>query len=251
MVWFRGALQVFVTIAVVSFVAGPREAMGSSLAVANEAGRAGQTIVARLSVASEDDRVGGVNAHLILPPGVDVVDVVPGAAFPSNDFSVAFSQRGRDLYLVGFSSSSYVPENSAGAAFEIQMRIPHSLAPGLLPIDFAAQNLDPRINTRHAVSNEDGSVSLSHSISSGSLLVFDNDSDFDMDGMPDLWEIANSLDSLVFSALADTDGDGATDLQEYTAGSDPNDPSSVPGDAPLGSSVLKIILMLEEIEEIE
>jgi len=50
--------------------------------------------------------------------------------------------------------------------------------------------------------------------------------DSDGDGLPDAWELAH-FGSLVFGPNDDPDGDGATNLQEYLAGTDPNDPTSV------------------------
>lgn len=46
-------------------------------------------------------------------------------------------------------------------------------------------------------------------------------SDFDGDGLPDEWELANGTDRLVADADADLDQDGATNLQEFLAGTDP------------------------------
>jgi len=54
------------------------------------------------------------------------------------------------------------------------------------------------------------------------------DTDDDNDGMPDTWEIANGLNPLVNDANLDKDGDGFTNLREYRAGTNPNDPKSVP-----------------------
>jgi len=52
--------------------------------------------------------------------------------------------------------------------------------------------------------------------------------DDDHDGMPDVWESEHGLSSFDPSdANQDPDGDGATNLQEYIAGTDPHDPSSV------------------------
>ena len=45
--------------------------------------------------------------------------------------------------------------------------------------------------------------------------------DTDGDGMPDLWEIANSLDPQTDDADADPDLDGLTNIEEYQLGSDP------------------------------
>lgn len=52
--------------------------------------------------------------------------------------------------------------------------------------------------------------------------------DQDQDGMDDAWELANQFDpSRRADAVEDADEDGHTNLQEYLAGTDPQDPSSV------------------------
>jgi hypothetical protein len=50
--------------------------------------------------------------------------------------------------------------------------------------------------------------------------------DTDGDGLPDAWELTH-YGSLAGGPGADTDGDGQTSLEEYLAGTNPNDPSSV------------------------
>jgi hypothetical protein len=68
-----------------------------------------------------------------------------------------------------------------------------------------------------------GSISIDSIISS--------DGDLDNDGMPDTWEITNSLDpSADADALLDSDGDGITNHSEFVFGSNPavpNRPSSL------------------------
>jgi hypothetical protein len=52
--------------------------------------------------------------------------------------------------------------------------------------------------------------------------------DFDGDGMPDAWEIANNFDpGNPADALADADGDGANNHDEFIEDTDPRNPSSV------------------------
>ncbi len=45
--------------------------------------------------------------------------------------------------------------------------------------------------------------------------------DTDKDGIPDAWELANSLDPQKDDTAADNDGDGRSNLEEYNAGTDP------------------------------
>ncbi|MCL4298836.1 MAG: hypothetical protein KJ077_24070 [Anaerolineae bacterium] len=74
-----------------------------------------------------------------------------------------------------------------------------------------------------------GTVTLTVTVSDGAATAFDTftfivnspTSDTDGDGMPDGWEVDNSLDPSVGDATGDPDNDGATNLDEYQAGTDP------------------------------
>ena len=50
--------------------------------------------------------------------------------------------------------------------------------------------------------------------------------DWDGDGMPDDWEIANGLDPTTDDSWVDSDNDGLTNLEEHERGTDPNNPDS-------------------------
>ena len=95
-------------------------------------------------------------------------------------------------------------------------------------MNFATINPDPLINSRHAVSNSDGSESLVHDVLDHVFLAFSFDSDFDTDGLPDAWEVEFGLDPLIHNGDNDTDNDGFTDAEEYEAGTNPRDPASKP-----------------------
>ena len=50
--------------------------------------------------------------------------------------------------------------------------------------------------------------------------------DTDDDGIPDGWEVLNSLDPLKNDSTEDPDGDSLTNLEEYNYGTDPHDPDT-------------------------
>jgi hypothetical protein len=67
-----------------------------------------------------------------------------------------------------------------------------------------------------------------------------NDADSDDDGLPDGWEVFNSLDPLddgsgqeENGAAGDPDNDGFTNFEEFMAGTDPRDPDSNPDNLPI------------------
>jgi uncharacterized repeat protein (TIGR03806 family) len=58
-------------------------------------------------------------------------------------------------------------------------------------------------------------------------LGFGGKSDEDGDGLRDSWELAFAPNLSQLGALSDSDGDGMNDLDEYQAGTDPTDPTSI------------------------
>lgn len=92
----------------------------------------------------------------------------------------------------------------------------------------------PLTIANHEISDETGVVdfSLTETVTavSGTLMVSIGEPDTDNDGIPDAWEIANSLDPDVSNSQLDTDFDGRTDFLEYAFGGNPQlaDPQRSP-----------------------
>jgi hypothetical protein len=92
----------------------------------------------------------------------------------------------------------------------------------------------PLAISNHETCDDTGVVNLALSEPvtsvSGSLMVGSSETDTDLDGMPDAWEIAHALNQLVADGAADTDRDGLSNFLEYAFGGNPQvaDPGSTP-----------------------
>ena len=90
------------------------------------------------------------------------------------------------------------------------------------------------------VQNTSGEANFPVALNAYVLRIVSTD-DTDGDGLPNVWEIANSLDpgsaEGIDGADGDPDFDGASNLAEFQAGSDPQNTGSVPGDVD-GDSLL-------------
>ena len=77
-------------------------------------------------------------------------------------------------------------------------------------------------------------------------IVNDIDADDDGDGLPDIWETANSLNLLdSLDALTDSDGDGYTAFEEYAAGTNPAGNSS----RPEGANGINYVLFRDHFDD--
>lgn len=184
------------------------------------------TVIEGALLIDTDTQSAGVNAEIILPAGVTADNVLKGDLLvPPGDWQLAYEVDGQNLRVITWSTTQTF--NGAGQVLQLLLMLDPALL-GPQDLAFALVNPDPPINSRHAVSNADGSVSLPHGVMDTTFLAYSPTSDFDMDGMPDEWEIENGLDPFNDNSEQDADDDGYTDLEEYEAGTDPNDPFNNP-----------------------
>ncbi len=174
---------------------------------------------------------GGFNAHIVLPAGISVLGVNPGTLLTTaGGFTVSYDVNGQNLKVLAYSGTTTF--SASGQLVVLNLQVAGNASTGYFPVDFALTNANLLVNSRHALSNNDGSVSLPHTTTGQNFLVYSSTSDFDADTLPDRWELANNLDPLgsigVNGGSGDPDGDGVANRDEYKTGTKPKDNLSRP-----------------------
>ncbi len=194
----------------------------STLTIGSTSAELGEIVSIPLSISGVTEDYAGINAKIYVPDCVTVTDVSHGSLLSGNNFNTSFlpfaDQNGNGVSLITYSTTNSLSGN--GTLLLVKMQVGALCQGQSYQLEFATTNPDPLINANHAVSNGDGSASLSHLVTNGSLTIT-GFTDTDNDGINDAWEIYNlppgwSGDPLnAYSRNGDYDGDGYTDYQEY------------------------------------
>ncbi|MCK5355328.1 MAG: hypothetical protein KAJ63_09435, partial [Methyloprofundus sp.] len=216
---YRTILSILLTTATASIIAQP------TLSLNTQAGMAGQQVTATLAI-TEPGSSSGFNAHIVLPIGVTLIAVNKGDLVSSSAFTLDYHQLNQDLKVIAYSATEAITQ--AGELLTLILQINNTVVPSLLDLSFSNINSNSLINSKHALSSNDGLSSLAHSVENTKIVVYNTTSDQDGDGMTDQWEISNGLNPFINDAGGDLDGDEYSNLQEFQNGTDPDDNTDFP-----------------------
>ena len=174
-------------------------------------GLQGQTATLNLSLSSGEEAYAGINAKILLPEGVTFVGVSKGALLPAGFTTDWHSvSNGVDNWatVIAYSGSDTF-NASSGTLLEIEVQLAPDAPIGSHTIQFASSS--------SGLSNEDGSVSVTHTTSNGTINCIDPEEDSDDDGLSGSEEL--QLGTNPYNP--DTDGDGLSDSYEANNGINP------------------------------
>lgn len=189
-----------------------------------------------LSLSGGTEPYAGVNAKILLPKGVSVTGVTPGALLTSKNFVTDFrtfsDEANEGVTLIAYSAENTF--SASGVLLLLKIQAAATVEAGIHTVAFATENPNPFVNSKYALSNADGSKSVEPSVKYGAVTVIDP-GDSDNDGLPDTWEQkiidANPNDAIKtitdVKPEDDFDKDGFSNISEYNNNTDP---TANPGD---------------------
>ncbi|MFH1148212.1 MAG: NosD domain-containing protein [Pseudomonadota bacterium] len=178
----------------------------------------GQTGMLTLGLSGGGEPYAGVNAKIILPEGITIASVSRGALLPDGfmvDWCSVHDQADNWVTVIAY-SGTHTFSAPSGSILNMAVQIASDAAIGTHNVQFADAN--------SGLSNQDGSVSVTHATSNGTINCVDPAGDFDDDGLTSSEECTFGTDPF----HADTDGDGCLDGYEYYSGTNPNAANDYP-----------------------
>ena len=178
----------------------------------------GQTATINLSLSGGEEPYAGINAKILLPEGVTFAGVSKGALLPvgfTTDWHSVSNGVDNWATVIAYSGSDTFT-SSSGTLLEIELHIASDAPLGSHAVQFSSFS--------SGISNEDGSVSVTHTTSDGTINCVDPEGDSDDDGLSGAEELSLGTDPFD----PDTDDDNHSDGYEYHAGTDPNDSTDYP-----------------------
>jgi len=159
------------------------------------------------------------------------LSVKPLDGSPALTVPIQFSPSG----ALGQPSITFTPGNSTYAATWLDSTVAGvkgTASLGTLTITIpgsASTSAAYAIHFDHASGSPNGLASFQKRTVTGLVTLSDRSTSTYGDGIPDSWRLRyfGTVNNLLSQASADADGDGASNWQEYVAGTDPTDSSSV------------------------
>lgn len=137
----------------------------------------GETGNINLMLSGGDREYAGFNARIIIPEGISVNSVSKGSLLPLDKFTIAHNIESSDdkisLFLLVFSNEDTFGLTD-GVLAVINVTADENASFGEKNIIFATDNPNPLVNSKHALSNADGSISVPHTVLNGSVNIIEN-----------------------------------------------------------------------------
>lgn len=205
--------ELAVTTVVLLFVQGAYATAQLSLGSAHTLASSAVELDLKLNAA--ESACAGVNAKVILPPGVSLVGIEKGGLLSGGDFAFDYHAFSGGVTVIAYSRQDTF-RGSDGVLLRLRLAVAADVVPGKYPVRFAESNPNIGVNSRYALSDATGEHSLPVTATDGELTV---DSDGDHDGMGDTWEWSQ-FGNLLRDGNGDSDNDGVIDRDEFLGGTD-------------------------------
>ncbi len=213
---FLAVATIVMALCSIAFMASAQPDLSLNSATAGSDGTASLS----LSLSGGTEPYAGVNATIVFPDGVNLVSLDAGAGLPAG-FSLDgdSDESAQTVSVIAYSDTATF---TGGTLLTMNLEMSGDAVAGTYSVDF--------VDGRHAISNEEGSASVTHSVSPGSITIQWRDTDDD--GLPDYWEIEHFGDIETWSGEHDPDGDLFTNAEEFAGNTDPLNAIDHPQDTP-------------------